>query len=710
MRAERLELVNFCQHHRRVIEFQPGLTAIIGPNGSGKSNIMGGMKYALTGEHPNVGGKDANIRHGRPDGERAYAEFTFAHGDAHATVRRNLAPAAPTTLTVNGHPVARGDRAVNAWILAALGTDTQIINDIVIVDQEDIFSFLSQIKSKRSESFAKLFGTDRAKTINRIAGEHLTNVQLTALPAELAAVTAAITTDENRLAEIQAHLGEETSENIQTAIYNGTQTVNFWNRKCEVAQEIDTAENARVPLMRSHTNAQEAKKKAEVNVATLEEAAAATEPLAKDAQRILTLMDQAKQYDVQKKAIMDEIAGHEVKLTTMVDPQKPERHGTDWVSLLAESDDALSRCRERIVSLRRSLRDKACATCDTAVTDVTAKLLDQKLIAAEADEPKLQQARTEVNAELNRCATYDRELDQIRSNRRHEGELLATAQRRLEGLQSVEVTTDAPSDESLRELVKSHDEFVSAIGTYKQESATHGQTVARLAGRLQELSTQIDQANTRFSDILVTKEQYEIAEAENERLAVQLEEVQALEKEMVEINTRLDHNRPLRQQCIDVARANGVKERWRTKIQRVRDVTHWDAAPRAVAERNLVRIRQGVNANLDLFAADYRVSNSEDLSFRAHFPDGRVQPAARLSGGQKVVLALGFRLAVNFMYANLGFLALDEPTAYLDEHYIAGFEPVLGRLREFAASRGFQCLMVTHEQSLAPLFDSVIQL
>jgi DNA repair exonuclease SbcCD ATPase subunit len=94
----------------------------------------------------------------------------------------------------------------------------------------------------------------------------------------------------------------------------------------------------------------------------------------------------------------------------------------------------------------------------------------------------------------------------------------------------------------------------------------------------------------------------------------------------------------------------------------------------------------------------------------ARFNDGRVQPAERLSSGQKVVMALSFRLAVNFMYADLGFLVLDEPTAYLDEHHIAGFEPVLGCLREFAASRGLQCLMVTHEQSLAPLFDSVLQL
>jgi DNA repair exonuclease SbcCD ATPase subunit len=98
------------------------------------------------------------------------------------------------------------------------------------------------------------------------------------------------------------------------------------------------------------------------------------------------------------------------------------------------------------------------------------------------------------------------------------------------------------------------------------------------------------------------------------------------------------------------------------------------------------------------------------MSFTAHFPEDFVQPAERLSDGQQVVLAMSFLMAVNFAYADLGFLALDEPTANLDEHHIKAFAPAMQQLRLLAASRGLQCLMVTHERTLAPLFDSVIQL
>ena len=56
----------------------------------------------------------------------------------------------------------------------------------------------------------------------------------------------------------------------------------------------------------------------------------------------------------------------------------------------------------------------------------------------------------------------------------------------------------------------------------------------------------------------------------------------------------------------------------------------------------------------------------------------RRQPAQRLSGGQQVVLAFCLRLALNFTYAaDLGFLALDEPTAHPDRRHVRGVAPAL---------------------------------
>src|SRR5690606_10312925 len=112
---------------------------------------------------------------------------------------------------------------------------------------------------------------------------------------------------------------------------------------------------------------------------------------------------------------------------------------------------------------------------------------------------------------------------------------------------------------------------------------------------------------------------------------------------------------------------------------------------------------------LEKFDADFRVEATDGASFTGHFVDGRIQRGERFSVGQRVMLATAFRVAVNFVYAELGFLALDEPTAFLDADYIRAFEPVLERLRSLSRSRGWQCVLVTHERELAPLFDSVVQ-
>jgi exonuclease SbcC len=106
-----------------------------------------------------------------------------------------------------------------------------------------------------------------------------------------------------------------------------------------------------------------------------------------------------------------------------------------------------------------------------------------------------------------------------------------------------------------------------------------------------------------------------------------------------------------------------------------------------------------------------RAATDESPTFVAEFFDGRKQPAKRLSYGQKTVLALAFRVAVNALFADqIGLLALDEPTAYLDQQRIRALAPVLERLRELSTARGLQCLMVTHETSLSHLFESAVEL
>jgi DNA repair exonuclease SbcCD ATPase subunit len=130
-----------------------------------------------------------------------------------------------------------------------------------------------------------------------------------------------------------------------------------------------------------------------------------------------------------------------------------------------------------------------------------------------------------------------------------------------------------------------------------------------------------------------------------------------------------------------------------------------------VAYTYLERMQVSINDTLELFDAPFRVTASEDLGFDARFDDGRTVMDRRLSVGERIVLAMAFRITINSTFASsLGVLIMDEPTAGLDEHNLGCLPQALERLRALSDSCGLQILFVTHEPRISHLFDKVIDL
>jgi len=144
----------------------------------------------------------------------------------------------------------------------------------------------------------------------------------------------------------------------------------------------------------------------------------------------------------------------------------------------------------------------------------------------------------------------------------------------------------------------------------------------------------------------------------------------------------------------------------------VRQVFHHDEAPRMVSYTYIEDMLEQVNDTLEIFDAPYRVSMDDNLGFVAGFLDGiRSQPDKRLSVGERIVLAMAFRIAVNSTFAGqVGVLVLDEPTAGLDEHNIGCLPRAIDRLKELSEERDLQVFFVTHEPRITGQFDNVIQL
>jgi DNA repair exonuclease SbcCD ATPase subunit len=130
-----------------------------------------------------------------------------------------------------------------------------------------------------------------------------------------------------------------------------------------------------------------------------------------------------------------------------------------------------------------------------------------------------------------------------------------------------------------------------------------------------------------------------------------------------------------------------------------------------MAENYLQLALDGTNDLLAQFDAGFSVEMGSSLGFLARRHGGKPFAATRLSGGEKVLFSLAFRVKVNAMFASdVGLLVLDEPTAGVDEVNITCLERAFTKLRELSSSAGLQVIVVTHEQRLAPLFDHVHEL
>jgi DNA repair exonuclease SbcCD ATPase subunit len=265
------------------------------------------------------------------------------------------------------------------------------------------------------------------------------------------------------------------------------------------------------------------------------------------------------------------------------------------------------------------------------------------------------------------------------------------------------------------------DELQQAVGDYeqfqqvKQEIMPLAQQArekkAKLVGMLTGIKDRRRQLEKNIKTATVTKADAHLAQHNLTQRKELLKTRAGLSDERSQLlfdMKRLEEQRNLAEQQTQMA----VKLRsWTGVAESAREALK--NAPRLVAQRNLQRLESAINELLQIFRVNFVVKVATDgtPTFIAEFFDGRRQVAQRLSIGQKTVLALAFRVAVNAMFAEeIGLLALDEPTASLDQPRIQALAPVLEKLRDLSTAKGLQCLLVTHAANLSHLFESTIEL
>lgn len=736
MQLERLDLYNWCQFRRLSHTFVPGLTGIIGANGSGKSNILIAIRWLLTGRITSAGVKEDNVSDFAAEAERAYGELTFSHGGIRATVKRHLRPSTPTTLTIEGEsqPI-RGDTAATARILAILGIDADIIDSVAIVGQRDIFGFLDKLPSKRLESFQRLFRLDRADEVYATVSKRLAALQVPTVLADLDGMRAREATLLGQELELlQAKRGLTSVAELQTQLTAQQRILSEWQQRQLLLQRGQAVERS---IATAHAELDVLDRQITQAAADIETLRAAREGSRTEADEARAMLANLRHYQMTERTrqtLRANLDRARAGLTELPRPRAPrgweelpllaapgQQPGTaeagtsaglpaicesrDLTTLEQAANTAMVQCtRAQQLAQFVGSSHVECPTCLTPVANLQAKAE-----AAKAELPALAAAWTEAKARLEEARTYMKNLEVYDQHIRRYQQQVDEAEEALRHLDTI--SAPVADEAELNGKVAAHQEYEAAVCEYEQTLNAHRQRHATIQGQLRAYQEQAEEIQSQMALLTVTESQAQAAQAAVQQMHGDLAEAQRVERELAVVQATLRELRTSIEAAEAAQRRIRACRQWQLRIAPVLGLLHRDGAPKAVVTQNLLGMESTINAYLQQFQADFRARATDGATFDGVFTDGRRQPAQRLSGGQQVVLAFCLRLALNFTYAaDLGFLALDEPTAHLDRRHVRGVAPALDSLRRLTATRGLQCIIVTHEEELAPLFDNVLQL
>ena len=137
---------------------------------------------------------------------------------------------------------------------------------------------------------------------------------------------------------------------------------------------------------------------------------------------------------------------------------------------------------------------------------------------------------------------------------------------------------------------------------------------------------------------------------------------------------------------------------------------HWNNLPKTVSQANLELLVDDINDNLQMFNNPFYVEADQDLTFKVYFPGKSPVKAKQLSGGQKVILAIAFRAALDRVFGHdVGMMFLDEPTAGLDADNVEFFHDALQQLAKKVHGNR-QLVVITHVQELGGVFDQLVEI
>jgi len=731
MRLKTVRFKNYKQHRDLELDVDANVVAIIGKNGEGKSNAIGGIQFALTGEQPGFT-KQELTTWGTKSGS---VSLEFKHNGTDFLLERSTSSSEATLDYGTTH--IKGISPVNAELLSLVGVDPDIMRQSVFVNQAQIDAVLFALPSERELAFQKLVGIGNAAKIHEALGARISALEK---PTDYSTIIATLTSESDSwgkllgtaqtegqalrtrldalgIADPQAEREFLSTLNTTLTDVNKYKEATYKWSLANTALEQVMAE-AMMPVSATDTGYDAAK--AEYDLAVMEDQS--TQILARQLTEYNTVKAQVAQAQTAWEAVsieakdleaiklrVSELRESIVAKQSLASEYAGELHSLNELNAAASRvDGSCPLCGSKGVSItpeQLARRIELAGHISAVSSDVREFQRQLNLFQSSVDSltMKLTQATTTLQLATKRLAGYSNaailENDTLVTQRIKSGtERLSTAKKAYDAAMQAKAGKDAAIRYNAelstrqRQAKNSYDCAIAACAVFNTP------TVLEVVGSGVDLQALINETHQKLRD-------YDTLNA-----SIQLNDknLKIYRDKCTDTHNRLAETQEKRVQ------QQGYLRKLET-LNNIRNWFHYKNGPHAVVVDVMKRLTPNVNFFLAKLAAPFAViADYDTVGFKYQMTNGTVNPlelptAKSLSGAQKNMLALAFRLACYCMFsAKLGILVLDEPTAHLDNDNVGKFGELLQRLQVMAREMNLQILVVTHHAEILPFCDKTI--
>jgi exonuclease SbcC len=709
MQIETVELKNIGPHRELTAELSSGIVGIVGANGAGKSSFVNAIYAAFTGDFTrfNVATKAEAINNQAAKHEKSWIKIVGNHGCKPFELVRSLRPN-EVTFTYGDSEIETASQ-VNGAVFKLLGLTPSVFDRYVFVEQWEMFSFLDDTESVRAKAFQHLCGVESATSLHKACvqfRDRLTAKQSIDNSLDLESNIDQIQREMLRLkrtkfegllpddeaAELRQkrdlYLKVSQLESLKSqGLIDLEALKNVLGDKEKVFQDVETKFNRAADWLKKHKTLLEAA------VGTLRDWQAQSSLQSKQVRCRSLIRD----WEAKVEATDAEIALHAAK--------SPSFSKEELAGLKAELQSLRTKAKELKTAVS-NLEQGSRAVCSSCMQNIPASHSVKLKAEADAVERLAVEKARQVMASQNYC---DRSEYLLELRREQQG-LLVKYQSELQGLsqasQSI-VTQDAAdrATAALEQRKKAEASFAESKpkrDRLKAELDVLRGRISNAESQLQEYEAQLATLTTDLgsADASIQEKLERHDEALRQKAAVSAE----YKTNATQLSTLQATLNKLKTSLAREAKTRSLAE----VVDRVANAFHWSGLPKRVAQNNLMQLEADINTQLELFSSPFLVETTDDLSFKATFPGKPSVSARQLSGGQKVILAIAFRAALDRLFGhNIGMLFLDEPTAGLDADNVAYFHDAM---QSWSANVGAQkqIIVITHVQDMTSAFDQIV--